>query len=133
VFRDGCIELAGQLVTSDRGEPLRPTLFPAQHELALVQHDLPAAIQTLLALKIPAPAYVCVSLLNIHRLQVTINNRYGNAYPTLPAHLSDIVSAPVYVEDFDVAPAIIAGPTLDALWNAIGIDHSQTNFGESAR
>ncbi|MEM5292469.1 hypothetical protein ACFQ3P_43100 [Paraburkholderia sabiae] len=42
-----------------------------------------------------------------------------------------IVSALVHIEDFEVAPAIIARPALDALWNAIGIDHSQTNFGGS--
>ena len=129
VFRDGCIEFVGQLLTVDRGEPPQPTLFPAQHELALLQHDLPVAIQALMTLGIPAPVYLSVSLLHVHRLQVAIKTTWGVAYATLPTHLPDVVSAPVYIEDFNVAPAVMVGSALDALWNAVGIDHSQTNLG----
>lgn len=133
VFRDGCVELVGALVTDDRGEPPRPTLFPVQYEQALVQHGLPAALQALTALAIPAPVYLSVSLLNVHRLQVAIRTDWGFGQATLPAHLPDVVSAPVYIEDFNVAPAVMAGPALDALWNAVGIDHSQTDFGGARR
>jgi hypothetical protein len=128
IFRDGCIELVGAVLTLDRGEPPNPTIFPQQYELTLVQHDLPVSLQALETLGIPAPAYLCVSLLNVHRQQVEISTQYGPGYRALPAHLPDIVSAPVYLDAFDVAPAIMAGPALDTLWNAVGIDHSQTTL-----
>lgn len=128
IFRDGCIELVGTALTLERGEPAKPTIFPQQYELSLVQHDLPVSLQALETLGIPAPAYLCVSLLNIHRRQIEISTRHGPGYQTLPAHLVDIVSAPVYLDAFDVELATMVGPALDPLWNAVGIDHSQTNL-----
>jgi hypothetical protein len=125
-FRDGCLELVGAMLTIDRFEPPRPTLVPQQYEQTLVQHDLPAAFRSLASLDIPAPAYLCVSFLNVHRLQVETYNAFGPMYPTLPAHLADIVSAPIYLDTFDVVPADIVRPALDPLWNAVGIDRSQT-------
>lgn len=126
VFRDGCLELVGRLLRLDRGESARPTIFPQQYEQTFVQHDLPAAFRTLETLGIPAPAYLCVSILDVHRLQVETHNAFGPAYPRLPAHLFEIVSSPIYLDAFDSAPADIVGPALDPLWNAVGIDHSQT-------
>lgn len=128
VFRDGCFELVGALLTVDQGEPARPTIFPQQYELAHVQHDLPALLQALETLGIPAPAYLCVSLLNVHRLQVAIKTQFGPGFRTLPGHLPDVVAAPVYLHAFDAAPAVMVGPAFDALWNAVGIDHSESDL-----
>lgn len=133
VFRDGCIELVGAIQTTDQGEPGKPTIFPQSYELSLIQHDLPVALQALDELGIPAPAYLCVSLLNVHQLQVAVKASYGVGLRRLPAHFPDIVSAPVYLDAFDVAPAVMAGSALDALWNSVGIDHSETPAVEQAR
>ena len=132
-FRDGCLELVGVMLTIDRFEPPRPTLVPMQYEQTLVQHDLPATFRALAALGVPAPAYLCVSFLNVHRLQVETYNAFGPAYPALPAHLTDIVSAPIYLDAFEVEPAHIVVSALDPLWNAVGIDRSQTPLLGGAR
>jgi hypothetical protein len=131
LFRDGCIELVATLTTGIAGEPGRPTIYPAQHELVLVQRGIPTIVQTLATLGTPMPAYLFVSLLGVHNLRVAITRPATRlaGFPSLPAHLAEIISTPVYVEDFGINAVELAGPALDALWNAVGIDHTQTNFG----
>ncbi|WP_333985337.1 hypothetical protein [Burkholderia orbicola] len=133
VFRGGCIELVGTVLSVEQGEPAKPTVFPRQYELSLVQHDLPVALQVLETLGIPAPAYLCVSLLNIHQQQIGVKTAYGMGYRILPPHLPDIVAAPVYLETFEAAPANMAGQALDAVWNVVGVDQSETPLPGRAR
>ncbi|CAB3773925.1 transcriptional regulator [Burkholderia paludis] len=128
VFRDGCIELVGSLLTLNEGQPARSTIFPQQYELTLVQHDLPVSLQALETLGIPAPAYLCLSLLNVREHQVRVTTGVGPMYRMFPAHLSDVVSAPVYLDTFEGAPAIMVGPAIDTVWNAVGVDHSETGL-----
>ena len=84
------------------------------------------------ALGIPAPAYVFVSLLGVQNLPVAVTRPQTRltGYPALPAHLLKISSATVYVEDFGADPATVLAPLLDVLWNAVGIEHTQTNLAE---
>ncbi|MFM0068421.1 hypothetical protein [Paraburkholderia aspalathi] len=42
--------------------------------------------------------------------------------------LTDLLSPPVYVEDLGLPAAGLMAPALDPRWNAVGIDHTQTNF-----
>ncbi|MBR8093756.1 ATP-binding protein [Burkholderia cenocepacia] len=127
LFRDGCIELVSVLTTEEQGNPPLPTIFPATYEPSLVQHALPVAFQALTTLGIPAPLYLSVSLLNVRGLRVAIRRpRTGLAgFPELPANLVDLTSSLRYVEDPAVSPAVLAGPAIDVVWNAVGIDHSQ--------
>ncbi|WP_185643558.1 helix-turn-helix domain-containing protein [Burkholderia sp. Bp8990] len=127
LFRDGCIELVSVLTTEEQGNPPLPTIFPATYEPSLVQHALPVAFQALTTLGIPAPLYLSVSLLNVRGMRVAIRRpRTGLAgFPELPANLVDLTSSLRYVEDPAVAPAVLAGPAIDVVWNAVGIDHSQ--------
>jgi hypothetical protein len=130
LFRDGCIELVGALSTYMTGEPPAAVIYPNQHELPLVQHGLPMISQALATLEVPVPAYLFVSLLHIRSLRVVFQrpgSQYAE-YPQIPAHLSEILSTPVYIEDFGAVAANIARPALDSLWNAVGVDHTQTNF-----
>jgi len=131
LFRDGCIELVGLLSTGDVEQPPAPTIYPAQHELPLVQHGVPMIAQTLAALGVPAPVYLFVSLHRRGAAYVTVfhpGTRHAENRP-LPSHLADILSPPVYAEDLGVPTAELVAPALDPLWNAVGIDHTQTNFG----
>ncbi|WP_241341762.1 AlbA family DNA-binding domain-containing protein [Burkholderia cenocepacia] len=127
LFRDGCIELVSVLTTEEQGNPPLPTIFPATYEPSLVQHALPVAFQALTTLGIPAPLYLSVSLLNVRGMRVAIRRpRTGLAgFPELPANLVDLTSSLRYVEDPAVSPAVLAGPAIDVVWNAVGIDHSQ--------
>ena len=133
LFRDGCIELAGALTADQRGDP-NPIIEPAVYERALVHHDLPAAIDALARLGIPAPAYLSLSVINAHDVRVGIGARmFPGDIPTVPAHLNTLVSPLVYVDDFGVSPVDLARSVIDVVWNAVGIDHSRTNFEGVAR
>ncbi len=71
-----------------------------------------------------------MSLLRVQSLQV-IFKRQGEHHATyrpIPSHLVDIVAPPVYLESFEGDWADIARPILDPLWNAIGEEHTLTNF-----
>ncbi|MFL9998657.1 ATP-binding protein [Paraburkholderia sediminicola] len=130
LFRDGSIELVGLLSTGDVEQPPAPTIYPAQHELPLVQHGIPMIAQALATLGVPAPVYLFVSLHRRGATYVTVcrpRTRHAENRP-LPPHLTDLLSPPVYVEDLGVPAAQLMAPALDPLWNAVGIDHTQTNF-----
>jgi hypothetical protein len=128
LFRDGCIELVSTFAI-DQGLDDRPIIYPPHYERPLVHHDLPAAIATLDALGISAPVYLALSWLGVGRLRVAAQHGLRpDSLPELPAHQDEIESPLVYVEELDVTPADLAGPALDVMWNAIGIDHSRTNF-----
>lgn len=131
LFRNGCIEMVAAPPTQPAGQPALPTLHPREYELRLVQRGFPAFTETLTALGIPAPAYLFVSLLRVQGHRVSIRRQAGQAgFPQLPPNISEVVAPPVYVEDFGADPATLLGPVLDVLWNAVGIDHTQTNFND---
>lgn len=132
LFRDGRIELVGTPSVAEVGQDGARALYPAQHEYSLVRCSFPSATQAMTALGIPAPAYVFVSLLGVRNLRVAVTRPQTRltGYPALPAHLLEISSAPVYVEDFGADPATVLAPLLDVLWNAVGIEHTQTNVAE---
>jgi hypothetical protein len=133
LFRNGCIELVAALAGDQRGEA-RPILYPPRHEKPLVKTDLPAALEALARLDIPAPVYLSVSLLNVAGLRVSLGVRMPpDDMPTVPAHASDLPSELVYLEDLGVAPAVLAAPALDVLWNAIGEEHTRTSFDKEDR
>ncbi|QBR03770.1 helix-turn-helix domain-containing protein [Paraburkholderia pallida] len=132
LFRDGCIELVGCLTTHPLpGEGDRFTaLYPSQYELPLVHEALPAILETFAALDVPPPAYLFLSLLhlpNALRIGFQLPLEYAR-FPPVPAHLSQIISAPVYVEDFGQQPLEMIRPVLDPVWNAVGEEHTQTQF-----
>jgi hypothetical protein len=131
LFRDGSIELAACLQVHNLRNGGESAINPAQYELPLVQQALPAIMQTFAALDVPPPAYVFVSLLQLPtqiRIHFQPPNQYDEA-PPLPRHLNQILSAPVYVEDFGQDPLELLHPVLDPLWNAVGEEHTQTQFG----
>lgn len=128
LFRDGSIELAGCLDVHplDGGDS---AIHPAQYELPFVQEALPAILRSLAALDVAPPAYLFVSL------RVSAGMHVGfqvplefPQHPKLPPHLTEILSPPVYVEDFGHLPLDLLGPVLAPLWNAVGEDHSRTQF-----
>jgi hypothetical protein len=130
LFRDGSIELVGLLSTGDVEQPPAPTIYPAQHELPLVQHGIPMIAQALAALGVPAPVYLFVSRHRRGATYVTVcrpGTRHAENHP-LPPHLTDLLSPPVYVEGLGVPAAQLMALARDPLWNAVGIDHTQTNF-----
>ncbi|MEM5406330.1 ATP-binding protein [Paraburkholderia unamae] len=127
LFRDGSIEMVSILAIEEEGNPPLPTIYPAQYEPSLVQNGLPVAFQALTTLGIPAPLYLSVSVLNARGMRVAIR-RPGTGlagFPDLPANLVDLTSSLRYVEDPTVDPAVLAGPAIDVVWNAVGIDHRQ--------
>jgi len=131
LFRDGCIELVGAPATEQMGQPALATIYPREYELRLVQRGFPAIAETLAALEIPAPAYLFVSLLRVHNHRVFIRRPNGlSGFPQLPFHISELVASPVYIEDLGTDPATLLAPALDVLWNAVGVDQSQTDFTE---
>jgi hypothetical protein len=135
LFRDGCIELVGPLSTGEVEQPPAPAIYPAQHELPLVQHGIPMIAQALAALGVPAPVYLFVSLHRRDAVYVTVcrpGTHHAENRP-LPPHLTDLLSPPVYVEDLGVPAAELMAPALDPLWNAVGLDHTQTNFAGGRR
>ncbi|HVW53894.1 MAG TPA: ATP-binding protein [Trinickia sp.] len=135
LFRDGRIELGGILTTGDIGDPPMPTLHPAQFEAPLARQGLPAIARALATLGVPAPVYLMITLHRWGAATLTVcqpGTRYVEHRP-LPAHLTFIQSPLVYIEDFDRPIAELIGAVLDPLWNAVGIDHTQTNFGEAAQ
>ncbi|WP_147309900.1 hypothetical protein [Paraburkholderia sp. BL6669N2] len=52
----------------------------------------------------------------------------GTSYPGLPGHLQEIDAAPVYVEGFGADPVSPLAPLVEVPWNAVGIEHTQTDF-----
>lgn len=132
LFRDGCIELVSAF-TIDQGGDDQPIIFPPTYECPLVDRGLPACVAALTKLSIPSPIYLSVSWLGVGGLRVAPRERLRpERMPTLLPHQGEIESELVYVEDFEIAPAKMVAPAIDVLWNAIGIDHSQTDFEEGA-
>jgi hypothetical protein len=130
LFRDGCVEILSAFTVDQPGDE-GPIIFPPNYERPLIQQDLPAAFATLAKLGIPAPLYLSVSWLGVGGLRIAPRARMRpDSMHKLPAHVDEIDSPLVYVEDLGVAPATIAGEAIDVLWNAIGIDHSRTDFAE---
>jgi hypothetical protein len=132
LFRDGSVELAGCLTTHllpNEGDRIS-ALYPSQYELPLVQEALPAVFETFATLDLPPPAYVFVSLLHLpNALRIGFQPPLEFArFPPLPVHLTQILSAPVYVEDFGQDPLEMIRPALDPVWNAVGEEHTWTQF-----
>jgi hypothetical protein len=79
LFRNGCVELVGTdflfTVDGDRSGIIEPSMY----EFPLVRLDVPTIAQTLASMGIPAPAYVFVSLTEIHRRLVDIRQSGGTA------------------------------------------------------
>lgn len=89
-----------------------------------------AVFETFATLDLPPPAYVFVSLLHLpNALRIGFQPPLEFArFPPLPAHLTQILSAPVYVEDFGQDPLEMIRPALDPVWNAVGVEHTWTQF-----
>ncbi|ANB77923.1 hypothetical protein AYM40_36910 (plasmid) [Paraburkholderia phytofirmans OLGA172] len=133
LYRDGCVELvAGALLRRGWGQRDDEELwvvYPELYEVPLVRYGFRAVADTLAALEVPAPAYLLLNWLFAPGTQIGYElPRGGAAYPALPAHLTQLVAPPVYLEDFSVDPLTVLRPAFDVLWNAVGVAHTRTDF-----
>ncbi|MEM5344285.1 AlbA family DNA-binding domain-containing protein [Paraburkholderia azotifigens] len=134
LFHDGSIELAGAVTARQLGKPAISVLAPAQYELPLVEHSLPAIVRAIAALDVPPPAYLFVTLLEVAGQRVGFQRPDGQwpETPVIPGHLRELRAAPVYIEDFRTPPLELARAAVAPLWHAIGEEQTQTNFGGNA-
>ncbi|KVZ44404.1 helix-turn-helix domain-containing protein [Burkholderia ubonensis] len=129
IFRDGCVEIVGTYMTFDL--PGGPTgiIYPPLYEHPMMRHAAPAVGATLEALDVPAPAYLGLSLLGVagHPVQVLQSSRY-EVQRALPEYVREIVAPPVYLERWDDDWLAALRPAFDMVWNAVGIESTQTDF-----
>lgn len=132
LFREGHVEVVG--VLDEHPETGTLHINPVQYERPLVQHGLPVIAQALTSMDVPAPAYLFLSLLRVHGLRVGFQ-REGKVpeYPLIPSNLSEIVSGAAYVESFDGNWIDAARLVFDPIWNAVGVEQTQTNFARDTR
>ncbi|MGY4837946.1 AlbA family DNA-binding domain-containing protein [Burkholderia pyrrocinia] len=132
VYRDGCIELVDasslRVVTTEGDEEERYAMLPELYEAPLVRSGFRAMIDALTELELSGPAYLMISWVVVAGTCVAASLNGRLRFLSLPPHLTEIVTPPIYLENFDVDPTSTLRPAFDVLWNAVGIPHTQTTF-----
>ncbi|VWD65300.1 helix-turn-helix domain-containing protein [Burkholderia contaminans] len=132
VYRDGCIELvdASSLrpITTEYDDEEKWAMYPDIYEVPLVRSGFRAMIDALMELELSGPAYLMISWVVVAGTRVAASLDGQLKFPSLPRHLTEIITPPIYLENFDVDPVSTLRPAFDVLWNAIGIARTQTTF-----
>ena len=103
-------------------------MFPELYEVPLIRSGFRAMIDALTELELSGPAYLMISWVVVGGTCVAASLNGRLRFLSLPRHLTEIVTPPIYLENFDVDPATTLRPAFDVMWNAVGIRHTQTTF-----
>lgn len=131
LYRNGVVEVvyADLLIRSPLDDTGGMSLFPELYEIPLVRCGLRAMAEALATLGVVPPAYLMLSWLMGPSTRIAVERPYNQAdFIALPAHLSEIIAPPVYIEDFSVDPLTVLRPVFDVIWNAVGVAHTKTDF-----
>jgi hypothetical protein len=129
IFRDGSLELVGTRLTFGPEDEIAVCVCPPDYEHPMIRYDVAAIVAALAALEIPAPAYACFSLLGVAGCPILVlQSREYQVKRPLPGHVGEIVAPPVYIERWDDNWLAALRPAFDMVWNAVGVDSTQTDF-----